>query len=427
MLELLTILLVAVALTLLPASGRAQRADANYDESKVPHYVLPDLLTTLDGRSVTNAEQWQKMRRPEIVDLLATYVYGKTPTYQPQVTYEIYDHTTDALDGKAIRKQVRVEFASGSYKHSMHMLMYLPRESRRVPIFLGLNFRGNHAVHPDPAIRIPDAWMRPGPGVVNNRATEAGRGIARSRWPVEKIIERGYGLATIYYGDLDPDYDDGFKNGVHPLFYEDGQRPDKPDEWGAIGAWAWGLSRALDYLITDPDVDDERVIVIGHSRLGKTALWAAAQDERFAMAISNNSGCGGAALSRRRFGETVAIITESFPHWFAGNFKAYANREDELPVDQHFLIAAIAPRPVYIASATEDLWADPRGEFLSGLAASPVWSLFGLKGLTVDDMPPVGESVGEYVGYHIRAGRHDITEYDWMYYLDFADRHLGRK
>jgi hypothetical protein len=354
-------------------------------------------------------------------------VYGRSPL-PPKLEFEVTSEASDALEGKAVRKEVAIHLLPRAADVSLHLLLYLPKSQQRAPVFLGLNFWGNQAIHADPAITLTKAWTRNDEelGVENNRATEATRASEADRWQVEQVLSRGFGVATMYYGDIDPDYDDGFNNGVHALYPETARERREPDAWGSIAAWAWGLSRAMDYLETDPLIDSKRVAVWGHSRLGKTALWAAAQDDRFALAISNNSGCGGAALSRRLFGETVERINTQFPHWFCRNFHRYNGNEAEQPVDQHMLIALIAPRPVYVASAAEDLWADPRGEFLAAKAASPVYDLLlglGSAGLP-DDMPPIDKSVGQRIGYHIRTGKHDVTAYDWQQYLIFAERHL---
>jgi hypothetical protein len=407
----------------------AQEVQPNYDESKVPHYTLPDPLVLNEGTRITRATQWWTRRRKEILRQFELNVYGKAAGRPRDLEVEEREVSRDALGGKAIRKQVSIYFLKSRAGPHLDLLMYLPRDAQGpVPVFVGYNFHGNHTVSAEPDISVTESWVRNNEalGVTENRATEASRGMSSSRWPIEQIIERGYGLVTAYYGDIDPDYDDGFRNGVHPFIYRGAQTKPTLDQWGSIAAWAWGLSRAVDYLETDSAINKRRIVVMGHSRLGKTALWAGAQDQRFAIVISNNSGCGGAALSRRRFGETIQRINTSFPHWFCGNFKNYNERENTLPVDQHMLIALIASRPVYIASAEEDLWADPYGEFLSAYHATPVYELVGKTGIPSGQRPEINQPIMNTIGYHIRPGKHDVTLYDWERFMDFADLHFKR-
>lgn len=423
--------LSAVTLTLMTTTPplNAQPNGSNIDESKVPVFVLPDPLVNNAGEPVTDAATWQNQRRGEVLRLFEDHVYGRTPAEPVHLRSEELEASDNVLQGLGTRRQVRVHFEKGGAKVAMDILIFLPREtSGPVPLFVGLNFYGNQAAVDDPAVLLNQNWMRPvaSAGIVDNRATEASRAINTRRWPVKDILSRGYGVATIYCGDIDPDYDDGFKNGIHALFQEDKGSSTIAKDWSTISAWAWGLSRAMDYFETEDAIDHTQVAVIGHSRLGKASLWAGANDERFALVISNDSGCGGAALARRRFGETVDRINTSFPHWFSDAHKQYNDRENELPVDQHMLIALMAPRPVYIGSATKDQWADPRGEFLAGKHAEPVYALFDKNGLGVAEQPEPDQPIGDTIGYHLRTGKHDIISYDWDQYLNFADRHFGR-
>ena len=445
-----TFVLVAALATCGSAATQSPQ-EANYDEAKVPRYTLPDPLTLANGQRVTTAETWRTKRRPELLDLFARYVYGRSAAAPSGLKFEVRGVDRKALAGTAVRKLVTMLFAGTADGPRMDLLIYLPAAARGpVPAFLGLNFNGNHAVTADPGVTLSTRWMRPNtPGLANGRATDASRGNESASWPIELILSKGFALVTVYCGDLEPDHPEGWREGIRTQFFPPPTRattlpngataeslnalratgPDAKalDAWGALGAWAWGLSRALDYLQTDQDIDGKRVAVIGHSRLGKAAMWAAAQDERFALVVSNESGEGGVAITRRKFGETLARITTAFPHWFAGIYSHYGNRENDLPVDFHELVALAAPRPVYIGSAADDQWADPRGEFLAGLHAEPVYKLLGTDGLGVADMPPVDTPVGRTIAYHVRTGKHSLTRYDWEQYLAFAQRHLSKR
>jgi Tol biopolymer transport system component len=406
----------------LGCTAMAQAPAANYDEAKVPAYTLPPLMTAADGSPVRTAADWGK-RRAEILALLETRMFGRAPGRPDGMTFMNEDRDEAALGGRAVRKQVAINVRGLVF----HLLLYLPANAPRpVPVFVSLGFGPNQTVSADPGITLRGAWdQNKETGRIDLQPPqESSRGSAASRWPVETILARGFGLAVAYCGDIEPDIAGAMGLGIRSKYLRAGQSAPDADEWGAIAAWAWGLSRIVDYLETDKDVDATRLAVVGHSRLGKTALWAGAADARFGIVLSNDSGEGGAAISRRVFGETVADLNNRFPHWFCGSYKAYSGREPDMPFDAHMLLALAAPRPLYVASASEDQWADPKGEFLAAVAASDVWQLLGRRGLGTTVMPPADQPVGETVRYHLRTGKHDITSYDWQQYLDFAERHF---
>jgi hypothetical protein len=380
----------------LGALGRAE--DPYPADPAMPAFRLPDALRTQAGAPVTTAGQWKDIRRTEILELFRTHVYGRVPTTRYEQSFHVIHEDTKALAGKATLRQVDVRISRGEKNLVIRVNLFFPNEAARpVPAFLLICNRGVENIDP-------------------TRAKKS------EFWPVEEGIARGYAMAAFLNADIDPDKHDGFQDGIHGLL-DEGER--SADAWGTIAAWAWGASRVLDYLRTVSQIDPEQIAVIGHSRGGKTALWAAAEDQRFALAVSNDSGCGGAALSRRRFTgrEQVARIVTAFPHWFCSNFKSFADREDELPIDQHELVALIAPRAVAVGSANEDRWADPRGEFLSVVHAAPVYELFGHKALGTAELTGIGEVIhGDRAHYHLRPGKHNLLLEDWRHYWDFADR-----
>ncbi len=421
--DILGLLKIARKVKYDPASRAYQKMESN-----VPRYDLPNALISSDGRPIASVQEWENHRRPEILELYRAHVFGRSPAHPPELRYRILESDEQALNGLATRKQVSIDLTSTPGGPSMILLLYLPnktiREKSTAPVFLGLNFLGNHTAHPDPKIIITKSWIKSNPSY-KNWSQEKMRGVRVDRWQVEYLLEKGYGLGTIYYGDIVPDRKDGLPLGIHP-YYAKGQKDvRKGEEWGAIGAWAWGLSRCMDYLSTDSSVNSSKVAILGHSRLGKVSLWAGAQDERFALVISNNSGCGGAALSRRHIGETVMLINKVYPHWFCNNFTFYNEKEQLLPVDQHMLIGLIAPRPVYVASAQSDLWADPKGEFLSTYHAGPIYKLFGKKTISDPEMPGIHCPILLDLGYHIRSGVHGVFQYDWEQFVKFADMHFA--
>jgi hypothetical protein len=420
------ILIIAGCLT--GFSSRAQQAMAsNIDESKVQPYTLPDVLQMPNGKKVTSSKDWENVQRPYIYHLYEENQFGRFPTQQIKIRYRLLETDAHALDGKATRKQVRIFLHPADTTVYTDVLLYIPNEAKApVPVFLGYNFSGNHSVSDDKNILLGKSWVPArAKGAVDNRATEASRGADTANWQINTILAKGFAVATAYYGDLEADTATGWMTGIRSTLKE--VLKIQPTEWTAMGAWAWGLSRIVDYLQKDKSIDARKVALIGHSRLGKAALWAGASDPRFALIVSNESGEGGAALSRRWYGETVQIINSKFPHWFTAKYKTFGENVNALPVDAHMLLSLMAPRPLYVASAVEDTWSDPKGEFLSAREASKVYALYGKKGIDTDSLPALHQPVGQTLRYHIRAGRHAVTLYDWEQYLQFATEQFGLK
>lgn len=397
------------------------RPGINYDESRVAPYTLPDPLVAANGMRIATADEWNRVRRPELFALFEREVYGKVPPAPGDEWFETRSADRSALGGGATRKEVRVHFEKGLDEPYMDVLLYVPNaRSAPAPVFLSLTY-GNHTITRDTAVSVSHHFLRDHP-LPDSAHGQVRRGEWADRWPIETIVGRGYALAAVYVGDLDPDAKDAIAHGIRPHHFAKGQTEPQPDEWGALASWGWGLSRAIDYLEHDADVNARRVALMGHSRTGKAALWAAARDPRVAMVIANESGTGGAKLSRRNFGETVAEINRGFPFWFARNFRKYDGREHELPVDQHELIALVAPRPVYVAVAADDLWGDPHGSFLAAKAAEPVYALLGAPSKLPESLPGVNQpTLDGAIGFHLRPGTHDVTDYDWEQFLAFAD------
>lgn len=415
---------------LLAVSTFAAEFPAPENLSAVP--TLPDPLVMRDGSRVTTKEQWLTQRAPELRALFAHYMYGARPPQRP-VTGKILREDKSALGGKATLREVLVDCGLGS---PVHLLIVIPNtRAKSAPCFLGMNFHGNYQLLDDPKIQMPQGWVGAKfPGAEPNRAADAGRALEKDKWALEQSVDRGYAVATFFSGDVVPD-DKALAEAALKQFRTSGDGRGASDT-ATIMAWSWGFSRMLDYLLTVPEIDGKRVAVVGHSRNGKTALVAAAFDERIALAIPSQAGCGGSAPDRvaaelsapqangRPTVETLAVINKSFPHWFSGTFKEFNDAPARLPFDQHALIALCAPRPVLLSNATEDKWANPPGQFEMLRGADPVYRLVAGDGLGADKMPAVGVLLNSRLGFYIREGKHSMTTPDWKAWLDFADKWL---
>jgi hypothetical protein len=390
--------------------------------------MLSDPLLFNNGNKVNSIEEWSK-RREELLKIFRFEMYGTSPSRPKDMRFEVFDNEKNALGGKATRKQITVHITEKGKDARFDILIYIPNKAAHpVPAIIGINFMGNHAINADPEIKLSEVWVessKNSPCMVNGKATDACRGVNASQWPVDSILDAGFALATIYREEIASDRkEEMFKTGVHTLYPEFQNRD---NNFGTVAAWAWALSRGMDYLETDKDINSKKIAVFGFSRLGKAALWAGANDTRFALVISNESGAGGAKLFRRGIGENIRRLNTVFPHWYAKSFRKYMDKDTLLPFDQHLIIDLIAPRPVYIASAEGDKGSDPEGEFASAKEANKIYRFLKTDGLPITEIPALNTAVMGQIGYHIRTGGHDVTSFDWKQFLIFSNLHLQNK
>ncbi|MGN7787567.1 alpha/beta hydrolase family protein [Niabella sp. 22666] len=392
----------------------------NYHEDSAGNYILPDPLLLKNGRRVTTASQWTKQRRPEILSLFENLQFGKLPEQKTATSYKVTEANGTAFGGRAIRKQVTIYLSKDTSGPKARLLYYLPASTNRPsPLLLGLSFVTNAMAVDDAAIAFDSAWEK-GQQVLQTSSNF-------KKVPITSFIDAGIGYATVYYGDIEPDFKGGLTHGVRKQFLKDGQQNFAADEWGAISAWSWGLSRVMDYLQTDQGIDQKRIALNGASRLGKTVLWTGARDTRFALIIASISGEGGAALSRRNYGETIQMITDTgrYYYQFAPNYHSFSKRVNDLPMDSHMLIALIAPRPLLLQTGNEDYFSDPKGEFLAAQAAEPVYQLLQKEDLNRTHMPLAGDTTMLHIlGYYMHQGGHTILPEDYKVFIRFMQKHL---
>jgi hypothetical protein len=413
-------LLLPLALMLPMRTNQALRPFPEPSALK-PQPGLPDPLVMFDGRRVTSREQWVRERRPELKALFEHYMYGTIPPKPAHTQVKVLGEYRDFLGGQATLKLVRLEMGPTNAEHIDLMLVLPNGRPAPAPVFLAMDFCGNHALTDDPRVPLAQSWLGSScKGCMNHAATAAARGSQAADWPLAEIVRRGYGLAAFYSGDVDPDRKE-VSEGVYAWLAAGDSARNNPTNRGTIAAWAWGYHRCVDYLVTEPAVDAHRIAALGHSRNGKTALLAAAFDERIAIAFPHQAGCGGSAPSRSKTGESVKAINDHFPHWFNAQFKGFNDAPERLPFDQNCLVALCAPRPVLFSAAEQDQWANPAGQFQVLQAADSVYRFLGTDGLAAREMPLRRQLVTSRLGYYVREGKHSMTADDWTMFMNYAD------